>query len=236
MPPLWSPRDIKRFCRELKAEKERQKEKSHKAAATTVQENSDSESSGLIANHTSSVSNLSDQCAWIMDSGAICHMCRDEKSFISLYQLEDPIDVVLGDGRAVTAVGRGKMVLDVLLPNGETKLCTLHDVLYVPKLSYNLLRVAKVSKRNKIVKFTKSACYVSDKQHKMVAKATRLGSLYQLNYKPHNEQTSFAAKSDTKEDIWHKRFEHLGVGLQKLVREKLVEGFDYDASKDLTFL
>ena len=171
-----------------------------------------------------------------MDSGATCHMCRDEKSFISLYQLEDPIDVVLGDGRALTAVGRGKLVLDMLLPNGETKSCTLHDVLYVPKLSYNLLSVAKVSKRNKIVKFTKSACYVFDKQHKMVAKATRIGSLYQLNYKPHNEQTSFAAKLDTKEDIWHKRFGHLGVGgLQKLVREKLVEGFDYDASKNLTF-
>ena len=54
-------------------------------------------------------------------------------------------------------------MLDMLLPNGETKSCTLHDVLYVPMLSYNLLSVAKISKRNNIVKFTKSACYMLDK-------------------------------------------------------------------------
>ena len=74
-------------------------------------------------------------------------------SFTTLYQLEDPIDVVLGDGRALTAVGRGDVVLDMILPNGESKACTLHDVLYVPKLSYNLLSVAKASQKGKIVKY-----------------------------------------------------------------------------------
>ena len=114
-----------------------------------MRESSGSESSGLIVSHALSVSSSSDQCAWIVDSGATCHMCRDSKSFTTLHQLEDPIDVVLGDGRALTAVGRGEVVLDTLLPNGDTKSCTLHDVLYVPKLSYNLLSVANISKRNK---------------------------------------------------------------------------------------
>ena len=65
--------------------------------------------------------------------------------FNALYQLQDPIDVVLGDGRALTAVGRGEAVLDMILPNGESRSCMLRDVLYVPKLSYNLLSVAKAS-------------------------------------------------------------------------------------------
>ena len=70
----------------------------------------------------------------------------------------------------------------------------------------------------------------------MVAKATKIGSLYQLNHKPNHEQASFAEKADTKEDIWHKRFGHLGIGsLQKLAREDLVNGFDYDATRKLTF-
>ena len=55
------------------------------------------------------------------------------------------------------AVGR-EVVLDMVLPNGESKSCTLHDVLYVPTLSYNLLSVTKASQKGKIVKFTKSAC------------------------------------------------------------------------------
>ena len=70
----------------------------------------------------------------------------------------------------------------------------------------------------------------------MVAKATRVGSLYQLDYKPNLEQVSLAEKSDSKEDIWHKRFGHLSVGgLQKLALEKLVNGFDFDTSKQFNF-
>lgn len=84
-------------------------------------------------------------------------MCQDSKLFTTLHQLEDPIDVVLGDGRAITAVGRGEVMLDMVLPNGESKSCMLHDVVYMPALSYNLLSVAKASQKGKIVKFTKSA-------------------------------------------------------------------------------
>ena len=71
------------------------------------------------------------------------------------YVSVDPIDVMLGDGRALMAVGRGEVVLDMVLLNDESKSCTLHDVLYVPTLSYNL-SVAKASQKGKIVKFTKS--------------------------------------------------------------------------------
>ena len=56
-------------------------------------------------------------------------MCQDSRAFTtSFHKLEEPIEVVLGDGRALMAVGRGNVVLDCLLPNGES---TLHDVLYV---------------------------------------------------------------------------------------------------------
>lgn len=55
------------------------------------------------------------------------------------------------------AIRRGEVVLEMVLPNGVSKLCALHDVLYVPKLSYNLLSIAKASRNDKIVKFTKFA-------------------------------------------------------------------------------
>ena len=91
------------------------------------------------------------------------------------------------------------MVLNMVLSNGESKSCTLHNVLYVPKLSYNLLSVAKASHKGKIVKFTKFACYMLDKRHRMVAKATKIGSLCQLNHKTNHEQASFAEKAVTKD-------------------------------------
>jgi len=99
-------------------------------------------------------------------------MCHDEKYFTALYQIKEPIDVVLGDGHSLTAIGRGKVILGI--PNGES----LHDILYVPKLAYNLISVTKVSRIGKVVKFTKSDCYVLNGNHKIVVKATKVGSLY----------------------------------------------------------
>lgn len=230
-------RHIKKFCRKLKAEKEKS-EGSEKAAISAVKEDSDSESSALVgvADQALSVSSSNEQRAWIVDSGATSHMCRDKKSFSALYQSEDPVDVVLGDGRTLSAVGRGNVELDMVLPNGKVKSCTLYDVLYVPDLSYNLVSVAKASQKGKVVKFTKSACYILDKQHRMFAKATKVGGLYKLDYKLNHERANVVEQSESKEDLWHKRFGHLGVGsLQSLARERLVDGFDFDSSKRLTF-
>ena len=70
----------------------------------------------------------------------------------------------------------------------------------------------------------------------MVAKATKVGSLYQLDHKPNNERASVANQTETKEDVWHKRYGHLGISsLQKLANENLVDGFDFSLSQDLTF-
>ena len=231
---------IARFCegkKESAKDKEDQKKKKEKATVSVTEENSDSDDLGLvsIADQALSVSSTDKECTWIIDSGATSHMCADKKSFTTLYQLEDPIDVTVGDGRALTATGRGKVVLDIVLPNSKSKSCTLHDVLYVPELSYNLVSVAKVSQKGKIVKFTSNGCYILDEQHKMVAKAAKIGSLYQLNCRPNHELASVATPV-SKQDIWHKRFGHLGVGnLQKLARERLADGFDFDASQQLTF-
>ena len=49
------------------------------------------------------------------------------------------------------------------------------------------------------------------------------------------EQVS-VAEQETKEKIWHRRFGHLGIqNLQKLARDKLVSGFDFDTSKQHNF-
>ena len=55
----------------------------------------------------------------------------------------------------------------------------MHDVLHVPRLSYNLFSVSMATKRDKTVRFGRTKCQVLDK-NKLVAIAIKVGELYYL--------------------------------------------------------
>ena len=46
-----------------------------------------------------------------MDSGASCHICNDRNSFVELRNLKRSLDVTLGDGHMLKAIGRGTVIL-----------------------------------------------------------------------------------------------------------------------------
>ena len=92
-------------------------------------------------------------------------MCHDEKSSTALYQIKEPIDVVLGDGHSLTATGRGKVHG---FRNGYQMVSQLQSLICYMMFSIcqNLLiSVTKASQTGKVVKFTKSACYTIDRNH-----------------------------------------------------------------------
>ena len=70
-------------------------------------------------------------------------MCNDEKLFESFEHLYKPQEVTLGDENALESIGPGNVSLEMRLSAGKTKRCVLRNVLYVPKLAYNLLSVTK---------------------------------------------------------------------------------------------
>ena len=109
-------------------------------------DSSDSEDIGLVAEHALSAGSTA-QNHWILDSGATCHMCNNEAMFSDLQALQNPLNVTLGDGRDLHAVGCGNVVLTMNLPQDKTESCTLHDVLLVPDLAYNLVSVTAASKK-----------------------------------------------------------------------------------------
>jgi len=62
--------------------------------------------------------------------------------------------------------------------------------------------------------------------------AMRVGNLHYLNCVTDRQQAHAADNQSqkTKEDVWHRRYGHLGVQtLQKLAKEELVDGFDYNS-------
>ena len=199
---------------------------------------SDGDCVGLMFNHVLSANPTGPMNERIVDSGATCYMRCDDKLFDELHSLKQPLEVMLGDGYAVEATGRGTVVLELTKVGRKASRCKLHEVLYVPDLSHNLLSVSKAAKAGKVVKFTETGCEILDSKKKVIAVATRVRGLYHLNCQADNEQTNAAVNKSkvTKEDTWHRRYGYLGVrNLQKLAKEKLVDNFDFNASRETSF-
>ena len=196
---------------------------------------SGSETVGLVVKHMLSASASGRLDSWVMDSVANSHMCNDDKQFRSLKQ---PQEVALGDGHALEATGCGIVALVMKLLDGKSKRYKLHNVLYVPKLSYNLPSVPKATEAGKMTKFSEASCQILDANRKLIAEGSRVGSLYYLDCQTDCQQINVAEhrSQETKENIWHRRYGHLGVqSLKKLAKDKLADGFDYNTSREIEF-
>ena len=165
-------------------------------------------------------------------------MCNDKSLFIEYESLKTPLKVTLGDGYEVDTIDHGVVMLNSVLPSGVRKRCKLHNVLYVPRLSYNLFSVSVATEWGKTVSFEKANYQVLD-EGKLVAVANKIGELYHLNCHANHVNSNITetqGSRESSEDIWHRRFGHLGMrSLQTLAKGKLVNGFDYDYSKEISF-
>ena len=163
---------------------------------------------------------------WIVDSGATCQMCCNEKLFSELHPLEKQTDITLGDGHTLQATGQGIVPLMMNLPDGSSCKCNLVDVLLVPSLTYNLLSVSKAAERGKETKFDQDGCRIADGSGRVIATAQRRGSLYHLDCKT-AEQVAITHQSSKQTTLWHRRLGHLaGQGLRKLSQDGLVRGLN----------
>lgn len=104
-----------------------------------------SDGEALVVGHALSVTS---QDIWIIDSGATCHMCNNKSFFSEVSVLEKPQEVSLGDGHVLEATAEGTVPLQMLLPDGSTKKCSLKKVLWIPKLAYNLLSVSGATRKD----------------------------------------------------------------------------------------
>ncbi len=169
---------------------------------------------------------------WIVDSGATSHMCYYKNLFVSYEKLQKTENVTLGDGRSLNVIGRGTVLLVMKLADGRKEPRKLLETLHVPDLSFNLVSVSKVSERGRIVRFVETGCEFIDSQNKVLATATKCGSLFALNCQT-TEQVNVAKVSL---EVWHRRYGHLnGQSLRQLSSEKLVDGFVHDGLKQIGF-
>ena len=233
---------IRRFCKDLNKDKIAKESKSplnKGQQAGKGQSGSRSESLGFVAQSLAANTCGVNSETWIVDSGATCHMCNNKALLEDFVEFNEHVDVMLGDGKVLNAVGSGIVTVCTNLANGKQQECKLHNVLLVPKLSYNLLSVSKVTEAGKSVSFEETKCNISCSDGEIIAIAKKVGCLYYLDFQPILECSNAVSNEGTElsnEMLWHQRYGHLGVqSLKRLANEDLVEGFNFDTKKDLEF-
>lgn len=180
---------------------------------------------GLVAcqHQACSVNNNRETTAFIVDSGATCHMTNNSELLSDVTNVTPPEEVILGDGRAVSVSARGNLLIDVKIGSSLRKL-KLHGVLLVPQLSYNLVSIAKATEAGITTTFYKDNCVFSDENGNIVAEAQKIFDLYYLKT---SKTVSCSAASHK---LWHRRLGHIGSNrIHQMSKDKLVEGLKIDS-------
>lgn len=203
--------------------------KTNKIANSGVKEESSSEEDVVVFVAELGQENVK-SIKWFIDSGATDHMTNDHNYFFESWELPNPVNIsVAKSGETITAVRAGN-IKGYVNVEGTIQTCTLKNVLYVPKLRYNLFSVRRLEQFGLRTTFENKKAVIQS-GNKIVAIAKRTNTLYELEIfiDSDNTQESIAKMTSvqTTTDLWHKRFGHIGVNdLMKIITKNMVIGLD----------
>lgn len=157
-------------------------------------------------------------------------MTCDQDILQEYQQFSKAQSVKLGDGRVVDALGIGYVNMKMTFKSSNVKSVTMHDVLYVPKLSGNLFSVGAATKKGNTVHFKRSHCYIRGKDGTLKGMGTqRADGLYQLDVEG---SESVFHNATVAASLWHQRLGHT-TKLKEL--KSLVKGIDFSEEEEFPF-
>lgn len=167
---------------------------------------------------------------WILDSGASDHMVCAKDWLRDVQKLEEPVIIKVASGQTLQCRYVGKVIMVTKIGERELK-CTVERVLYVPELSYNLFSIRRVSELDMQVVFDKDKALIK-REGRVLCTGSRHDRLYELNVriqKVSQSEVFVAEKSMDGEELWHRRFGHIGgTGLKKILIAGMVKGMDLE--------
>lgn len=126
----------------------------------------------------SSTMNRSGEC--FIDLAATKHMTNDRSILESYVPYDQPKDIYLGDSTVFRALGEGKVRLPTVNSTYDVVL-DLHKVLFVPKLTRNLLSVPAMVLMGAEIRFDKDKCLVLKDGKEFVINCLLHDKLYSVN-------------------------------------------------------
>ena len=146
-----------------------------------------------------------------VDSGASKHMVNDLQLLCDYQELKDPIGITVGNNETIPAIGYGKLQLY----SGGRKI-TVGSVLYVPKISDNLLSVDGFLEQGLHAEFTKNnldgkCLNLLNKENEVVLKGKAIHGMFQLvDTNVQREQSLVAQLTKDSEELGFRRHQQLG--------------------------
>ena len=128
---------------------------------------------------------MKDNNNWCIDSGTTNHI-TNYKDWIQNFETCEGQIIIISDNSNLRGTGKG--YVNVNLPN-DSQIRTISNVLYVPKLSTNLLSVSSLVQKRHTIIFDDAKCNIYLKNNcKIVATpcvtASLINDLYKLNATP----------------------------------------------------
>jgi transposase InsO family protein len=161
-----------------------------------------------------------DDHEWYIDSAATKHMSKTRGVLHNFKKFEEPRPVILGDKSNIFAFGEGQL----RLPTASGTFLALKEVLFVPRLSKNLLSVPTIAKSGVKVLFDKDQCHVINKEGRSLTIGHCINEkLYKVTSP---SESSFITQSiSPSPTVWHERYGHLNKGeITKMLKNNVVEG------------
>ena len=168
----------------------------------------------------SSTKNRSDE--WFIDSAVKKHMTNEKSILENFVEYQQPKDIYLGDSTIIHALGEGKVRLPTVNSSHDVVL-DLHLLLFVPKLTKNLLSVLAMALMGAEIHFDKDKCLILKDSKEFVIGHLLSDKLYTVN------TIEYAQVSKTNSaqslEVWHCRLGHLNYTyVNQLVKKEMVEG------------
>ena len=144
----------------------------------------DSDEVGLIVQHALSVrvQSRSTDTNWIVDLGATCHVCNDHSSFVELSFLQTLLDITLGDGHTLKALGRG--IVTLILESDFSKRKCVSCMMF---MFLSLHIVSKAVEKGVSFTFSDHRCVIKDVNQRLITVATKVENLYHVGALAHRD-------------------------------------------------
>jgi hypothetical protein len=138
-----------------------------------------------------------------LDSCASAHFTHREDWLDDVSSTSDS-KIVLADNTKIESKSIGSTLIPIQIDN-KPDFIKVHNVVYAPEISTNLLSVSKIIEKGHTVEFKGSRCEIKSKYGDLLATAHDHGGIYKLDSA---EQSANITTTSHAPELWHRRVGH----------------------------